>query len=183
MARTGTAPARRNSPPLAGARSLDDLAALDPEQLMTLYRSARTPRIADLDGRLTGRMLASPLVRSRVMADFLKRFAAGGPMPWQGKTFTPLGPDRGEGINRVFGNRASWYRFSTSIGRSRAGEFDALQLDYDLEANPFFIRSVKDELREVTPGLWLGIAYLHTPRKDRLGLYFGLADGRRRRQS
>ncbi|TMC12562.1 MAG: hypothetical protein E6J29_08320 [Chloroflexi bacterium] len=159
----------------ARPRTLDDLAELGPDELLALYHNAKTPRVEDLRGKLKGRMLASPLAKHGAVADFLKHFAADGPMPWQGKTFRPLSKDRGEGINRVFGNRANWYRFETFVGPSRAGDFDALQLDYDQHGNPFFVRAVKDEVREVAPGLWLGLAYLHTKKKDRLGIFFALA--------
>ena len=124
-------------------------------------------------------MLAVPALHEKHVTALLRNFAAGGPMPWQGKTFTSGSDGRGEGINRVFGNRATWYEFETSVGRSRAGEFDAVQLDYDRPTNPFFVRPIKDEVREVGPGLWLGLAYLKTKEKDRLGLYFGLARGGR----
>jgi hypothetical protein len=160
----------------ASPRTLDDLAELGPDELLVLYRSARTPRVEDLRGKLKGRMLASPLAKHGAVAGFLKQFAADGPMPWQGKTFRPLGKERGEGINRVFGNRANWYRFETFVGPSRAGAFDALQLDYDLSDNPFFVRPIKDEVREVALGLWLGLAYLHTKKKDRLGIFFALTN-------
>jgi hypothetical protein len=82
---------------------------------------------------------------------------------------------RGEGINRVFTDRFRLFRFETFIGRSKAGDFDALQLDYDLPENPGIIRAIKDEIRELEPGLWLGQAYFHTKRSDTLVLYFGLA--------
>ena len=168
----------RSAPPSAKSEtplSLEDLAALDAQALNELYRRAGTPTVADLDGKLRGRMLAVPSLKGRPVVELLKHFAADGPMPWQGKTFKSHGDGRGEGINRVFGNRANWYRFNTFVGPSRAGQFDAVHLDYDIEGNPFFVRPVKDEVRAIAPGLWLGIAYLHTAGKDHLGLFFGLA--------
>ena len=92
-----------------------------------------------------------------------------------GKSFQPQGADRGEGINRIFTDGIRRYRFETFIGPSRAGAFDALQLDYDNPGNPFFIRAIKDEIRRVAPGLYLGQAYLLTKKRARLVLYFGLA--------
>jgi hypothetical protein len=77
-------------------------------------------------------------------------------------------------MNRVVLDRWRLYRFETSIGPSRAGDFDALQLDYDNRDNPFFIRPIKDEMRELSTGLWLGQAYLQLPRAAHLVLYFGL---------
>ena len=58
---------------------------------------------------------------------------------------------------------------------SRAGAFDAVQLDYDNPGNPGFIRAIKDEVRVVAPGLFLGQAYLMWRGQPRLVLYFGLA--------
>jgi len=156
--------------------SLDDLAALDTEALAALYRAARTPALADLDGDLRGRMLAvrgaGPFLRARLAA-----FARWKGFPWKGKSFRSHGSERGEGINRVLSaaRPRRWFRFETFIAPSRAGGFDAVQLDYDNPDNPFFIRPIKDEVREVSPGLFLGQAYLQTRHRLRLVLYFGLA--------
>jgi hypothetical protein len=154
--------------------TLDDLAALDAASLGDLYRAARTPGIAEIDGDLDGRMLA--VIPAGPLRALLRSFAASGKFPWRGKSFKPLG-DRGEGINRVFSDGAKgkrWFRFETYIAPSRAGAFDAFQLDYDNPGNPFFIRAIKDEIREVAPGLYLGQAYVMIAGKPRLALYFGL---------
>ena len=37
------------------------------------------------------------------------------------------------------------------------------------------MRKVKDEVREVGPGLWLGLAYLTMREGDHLGCFFGVA--------
>src|SRR5690606_13322437 len=93
---------------------------------------------------------------------------------WRGKSFTPEGEDRGAGINRVLVDRLKLFRFTTFVGPSRAGEFDALQLDYDVPGNPRLIRAIKDELRELRPNLYLGQAYAQWRGRPRLVLYFGL---------
>jgi len=46
--------------PPASVGSLDDLAALSPAALKSLYEGARVPVLADMDGPLVGRMLADP---------------------------------------------------------------------------------------------------------------------------
>jgi len=121
-------------------------------------------------------MLAWPMLSGRpAVASFLRAFAGSTSFPWRGKSFSPHGEASGEGINRVVSDRFRLFRFETSIAPSRAGDFDALQLDYDLPENPPVIRSIKDEMRELEPGLWLGQAYLHTRTRDRLWLYFALA--------
>jgi hypothetical protein len=159
--------------------TLDDLLALDAPALEILYRSARVPKIGDVHGDLRGRMLASALELPDTVAGVVRAFASSSAFPWRGKSFTPHSAERGEGINRVISDRWKLYRFETFIGPSRAGSFDALQLDYDLASNPFFIRAIKDEIRELRPGLWLGQAWLNLA-QPKLVLYFGLtSDGAR----
>lgn len=154
--------------------SLDALLQLDVPALAELYAGARVPRLEDVRGDLRGRMLSTTVLKGRV-ADVVRSFASSDSFPWRGKSFMPKDALRGDGINRVIRDRWHLYRFETFIGRSRAGDFDALQLDYDNRDNPFFIRPIKDEMRELSPGLWLGQAYLQLPHGAHLALYFGLA--------
>ena len=158
------------------ARTLDDLARLGPAELAALYRGATTPAVPALDGHLVGRMLAIPALPGW-LGGLLRRFAAWAHFPWRGKSFTSHGDARGEGINRVFSDRRPrrWFRFDTFLGPSRAGSFDAFQLDYDNRDNPALIRAIKDEVRQVAPGLFLGLAYFMWRQKPHLVLYFGLA--------
>ncbi|MEZ0374020.1 MAG: hypothetical protein ACAI44_33325 [Candidatus Sericytochromatia bacterium] len=162
---------------ISDVTSLEDLAALSVDELWELYRSAETPTIEDLDGRLVGRMLAVSGLENPAVARTLRGFAASGTFPWQGKTFESHGDGTGTGINRVLGNRKNWFRFATFIGPSRAGDFDAMHLNYDNPGNPAPIRAVKDEVREVAPGVWLGLAYLRLPGgKYHMALFFGLTN-------
>jgi hypothetical protein len=172
-------PARSTRPadaPLEG-RTLDDLLALSPDQLGALYAGASVPRLDQVEGDLRGRMLAWPSMSRGPVAGLLRRWAASSRFPWRGKSFT-AGDERGEGINRVILDRFRLYRFETFVGRSRAGDFDAVQLDYDRPGNPFFIRPIRDEIRELSPGLYLGQAWLEIgARPPALVLYFGLTAG------
>jgi hypothetical protein len=169
----GSATPTATAPPRPA--SLDALAAADPAALAALYAGARTPVLEDMDGPLVGRMLAVTVL-PRFLAGLLRWFAALASFPWRGKTFTYKEGGRGEGINRVFGDRKprTWFRFDTFVAPSRAGAFDAVQLDYDNPGNPGFIRAIKDEVREVAPGLYLGLAYFMLRGRPRLVLYFGL---------
>jgi len=152
---------------------VDELLALPPDQLRRLYETASVPRLDAIRGPLKGRMLAWPSV-SGPLATLLRTLASSDRFPWRGKSFSPKADGRGEGINRVFSDRFTLFRFETFVGPSRAGAFDAVQLDYDNPHNPFFIRAIKDEIRELRPGLYLGQAWLKTPSKESLVLYFGL---------
>jgi hypothetical protein len=162
---------------ISPVRSLDDLAALRCPALAELYARAVVPTVPDLNGDLRGRMLA---VRGagRLLFGLLGAFAAWRQFPWRGKSFwSPAEASRGDGINRVFGDvrPLRWFRFETFIGPSRADGGQAFQLDYDNSDNPFFIRAIKDEVRQVAPGLFLGQAYVMWFGKPRLALYFALS--------
>jgi len=153
---------------------LDYLLRLSADQLHALYTGSRVPRLSDVHGDLRGRMLAIPALHA-TLARLPRAWASTSSFPWRGKSFQPLSEDRGEGINRVVSDRFRLYRFETFIGKSRAGDFDAVQLDYDLPENPFFIRPIKDEIRELGPGLYLGQAWLAIgSRGPLLALYFAL---------
>lgn len=155
--------------------TLDDLSALGPDELMELYRQARTPQLADLDGKLAGRMLTMPRAQEPHVKRWLQSFAGSGAFPWQGKTFEHETAGHGHGVNRLFGERVDWFHFETYVGPSNAGDFDAVHLDYSHDRNPPLVRDVKDEVREVGPGLWLGLAYLHRADGYHLACYFAIA--------
>ena len=157
-------------------RELDSLLDRSCSELERLYAGARAPRIGDVAGDLRGRMLAWPSLERRPgVAGAIRAFAGSRAFPWLGKSFHPKTEAGGDGINRVISDRLRLFRFETFIARSKAGDFDALQLDYDLKGNPPVIRSIKDEIRELEPGLWLGQAYLKTSSRNILWLYFALA--------
>jgi len=154
---------------------LDDLLALEPARLAALYARAATPSIPELSGDLRGRMLAWEKIAGSA-ATLLRSLASSGAFPWRGKSFSHDDDARGRGENRLFRDSFRVLRFTTEIGPSRAGAFDAVQLDYDHRSNPRPIRAVKDEVRTVRPGLWLGQAWIQwTPTSQaRLVLWFGL---------
>ncbi|TME23349.1 MAG: hypothetical protein E6I67_03175 [Chloroflexi bacterium] len=77
---------------------LDDLAALGPDELMALYRTARTPSLADLDGKLTGRMLAVPRAQEPHVKALIEKFARSPLFPWQSKTFKHETANHGHGV-------------------------------------------------------------------------------------
>ncbi|HEX8791362.1 MAG TPA: hypothetical protein VF765_10470 [Polyangiaceae bacterium] len=167
---TRSAPAPRRKQPF---RSLEDLVYLGPEDLAHLYRTAETPRLSDLDGDLGGRMLALPRA-GRSLASVVRTLGAWDRFPWRGKSFRSTDDAHGEGFNRYVTGRIHLHRFTTSIGASRAGDFDAVQLDYDRRDNPFFVRRIKDEVRAIEPGLFLGTAWMTGQGRPRLACYFGL---------
>ncbi|TMC80499.1 MAG: hypothetical protein E6J06_14630 [Chloroflexi bacterium] len=156
-------------------RTLDDLAAREPDDLMALYRTAQTPSLEDLDGKLSGRMLAVPRAQQPHVRAFLEKFSRSPLFPWQGKTFKHETANHGHGVNRLLGEKVTWFRFHTFVGPSHAGDFDAVHLDYSHDGNPPVVRKVKDEVRQVAPGVFLGLAYLSMKDGEHLGCFFGIA--------
>lgn len=76
--------------------------------------------------------------------------------PWLGKRFDRAN-SRGINLFSQRGQEREAYPFRTSIGKGlRDGHMDVLQIDYDIDGNPFWLRPALDEMVQVQPGLLLG---------------------------
>jgi hypothetical protein len=168
---TATAPAAATTAP----RTLDDLAALDVDALEALYRRGTVPSsLHALDGSPVCRMLSIRRLDRGPVASALRGFARSGAFPWAGKSFSAASDGEGTGINRVrLAGTRRWFPFQTRVEPSAIDGDACILLDYDLPENPKPIRMIRDELREVAPGLFLGPAMLDTGKGDpRLILFF-----------
>lgn len=177
------------APPAAAqtlpALDLDDLAAKSVVELDALYRSGRTPAsLAALDGAPVGRMLAIRGLDRGVVARGLRRIAASKRFVWGGKSFTSRDERSGSGINRVnlpyVLGRQQLFPFLTRFGASAIDGNPTIVLDYDLPENPPHIRAIHDEVREVSPGLFLGPAMWKRRSGPVLVLWFALDTGKGR---
>lgn len=161
--------------PDAAPRTLDDLAALDVAALEAVYRGGTVPAtLRALDGSPTCRMLAVRGLDGAARGA-LARFARASYFPWAGKSFEAKDDATGTGINRVrLAGTRRWFPFETRVEPSAIDGRPCILLDYDLAVNPAPIRAIRDELREVAPGLFLGPAMLDTKRggEPRLVLFF-----------
>ena len=145
-------------------RSLDDLALLSSKELRQVFAGARVPSsLVALDGDLTGRMLAARGLRQGRVFRALATIAKSPLFPWAGKTFTSEDAEHGKGDNRVrlVGTRHA-VPFTTRFGTSAVDGRPCIVLDYD--------GLLHDELREVSPGLFLGPACL----RRTVAVWFGL---------
>jgi hypothetical protein len=154
---------------------LEDLARSKIGDLTRIYREARAPSsLAPLHGTPRGRMLTiiGPLGRGP-MRRAVAALARASFFPWRGKSFDAKAELTGDGINRVvlLGDR---YRFELRYGASSLDGERAILLDYDLPENPWFIRVIHDELRQVSPTLFLGPAMLRTKTEPKLVLFFAI---------
>ncbi len=167
-----------SSTPRTPAHSLDTFARSSSAELDAIYRTAKvSTTMHAADGALVGRMLA---VRGlpNTLARPLRRFAASPSFLWGGKTFQASSDTRGVGHNRVniprVLGRQNLFPFDTLFGPSAIDGKPTLILDYDLDVNPGYIRHIHDEIREVSPGLFLGPAMWRSETERTLVLWFGL---------
>jgi hypothetical protein len=154
--------------------SVDALARENVETLATVYRGGTAPRLSLLDGTPRGRMLSwvGSLGRGRAHSA-LRRVASSRVFPWGGKSFQSKDEATGTGINRVilYGDA---FPFATRFGPSVLDGEPCLILDYDQPENPWAIRQIHDELRQVSPGVFLGPAMWKSWPLPQLVLFFAI---------
>lgn len=143
--------------------SLDRLAALSGDALSGLYARGSVPDdLTVLSGRPRGRMLAVRGAERGPVGRLLRRFAGASVFPWDGKSFFAASPTEGRGVNRVHLpgplGRFEWFPFTTRVEPSVLDGQPCVYLDYEQPGNPWFIAKIRDEIREVAPGLYLGPA-------------------------
>ncbi len=155
--RSATTPAKPNT--------LEELAALSSDELSRLYSEGTVPAdLSSLVGTPKGRMLAVRTTDGTPVFGVLRFAAAQALFPWDGKSFEADSATEGKGINRVkIGPlRYAWFPFRTRIEPSVVDGAPCIYLDYEQPGNPFFIAKIRDEIREVHPGLFLGPAMWKT---------------------
>ena len=138
-----------------GHLTVDHLFAKRYTELDAIYRAAPPPTSV-ARGKLTGRMLAMRGADRGVLGRWLRALALSPKFVWQGKTFVDDG-----GYNRVFVDgvlgRQHVFPFASRIGPSMFDGKPTIVIDYDRDANPWWMRRIHDEIREVAPGLYLGL--------------------------
>jgi hypothetical protein len=164
--------------------SLDDLSALSFRELESLYRKGTVPpSLAAVNGSPQGRMLAVRRLDRGVVGALLRRVAASPAFVWAGKSFEAETATNGSGINRLQApsviGRQSLFPFATRFDASAIDGNRTIVLDYDRPENPPYIRRIHDEIREVSPGVFLGPAMWKTSRGATTLLWFSLDTGRR----
>ena len=159
-------------------QTLDALAACSLDELDALYRGASvSSTMHAADGALVGRMLAMRGLPGPV-ARMARRWAGSPSFAWEGKTFQAASETHGVGHNRVrvpgVLGRQNLFPFETVFAPSAIDGRPTLVLDYDLDVNPGYIRRIHDEIREVSPGLFLGPAMWKRGAEKVLVLWFAL---------
>lgn len=163
-------------PRLDTGYTLDDLHDMTIDELTRVYKAGVAPEsLSVLDGSPVGRMLTlvGPLGRG-VLAGAIRRFAKAPVFPWGGKDFSSRSAVEGGGINRIRTVGQKWFPFETRFADSAIDGQPCVLLDYHQPGNPWFIARIRDELREVAPGLFLGPAMFETKAAPKLVLYFAI---------
>ncbi len=136
-----------------------DLLRMSAPELETLYRQGAAAGIAP--GRVRGTALLAPGTRRNAA------MAAGTRLVWQGKVFEPGEP---MAVNRFFGLpivRAQVYQDASWLDGA-----PALVLDYSRTSRVY--ARYRDEIRQIGPGLYLGLMYDRSERQPALRMYFVL---------
>lgn len=162
--------------PTDGAPTSEDLQAMSEEDLDAVYRDATTPEIQELEGRYLG-----SLVSGRVFpldSEAALRIVNTDWMPWGGKKFYPVDDEESRGCNwyRLGPVERNGYSFHGRITPAMYGRSEAYVLDYDLPDNPGAVQNVRDELKKLREGLYLGRTYVRMRGEHRFVMYFVLEE-------
>jgi hypothetical protein len=139
------------------AITIDGLAGMGPAGLDQLYRQSPAGTVPR--GRVRGRALPYPGTRLAPAASRASRLV------WQGKVFDP---DAATAVNRFFGVRM--IRGNVSQGPSWLDGRPSLILDY--QGTSLVYGRYRDEIREVAPGVYLGLMYERRGSSATLTRYF-----------
>jgi hypothetical protein len=141
--------------------TLDDLASMTPAQLEHVYRQGVPAPVAT--GKVRGRALLRPGTRMAVP------MSRGARVLWQGKVFEPA---ESTAVNRFFGVRM--IRGNLYYGPSWLDGRAALILDY--HGTSWVYGKNRDEIRQVAPGLLLGLMYARGEPQPTFKMFFALED-------
>jgi hypothetical protein len=147
-----TAPAKAGPP-----RAIDELVRADRATLHALYAGGTVGAIPA--GSLDGRVIPDPGSRHTVRRSKLIGLV------WKGKVI-----NGDQMINRLAGGRTA-VTAQVSIGESWFDGKPAIILDY---TGSKLFGNVRDEFREIAPGVYLGLTYVRDCPTPKLTMYFAL---------
>jgi hypothetical protein len=151
--------AHGQSPAGPAGVTLDQLLAMSAAELDIVYR--RGVSVAIPEGRIRGTAILSPGTRRT------RALSRGARLMWQGKVFEP---GQSSAVNRFFGMRL--VRAQVYQGPSWLDGQPSLILDYSQTSRVY--ENNRDEIRQVDPGLFLGLMYDRTTSPPGLVMYFAL---------
>lgn len=138
-----------------------DMMKMSPAELDTLYQNSPVGEIPSGEGR--GTVIFVTGVPERDILSSLVRLLA-----WQGKVFYP---DQGFLLNRITSLGLELVKAKVYKGQSWFSNGEAIILDYSQTS--FIAQKIRDEIREVSPAVYLGQAYWDKTRVLCFALEFG----------
>jgi hypothetical protein len=155
----GRAYGQTTAPPVHGTVTLDQLQRMSAAEIEAVYCQGVATAIPA--GRVRGTALLSPGTRRG------RAFSRGARLVWQGKV---IEADETSAVNRFFGMRL--VRGQIYQGPSWLDGQPSLVLDYSQTSRVY--ANNRDEIRQVAPGLYLGLMYDRTTSPPGLVMYFAL---------
>jgi hypothetical protein len=127
---------------------VDKWLEMDREALDRIYTAADAGTIPDGDTR--GTAIVAGALFARLYARFARLFA------WQGKIFDLFPPDQQNGIliNKITPFSLTFIVAKVYRGASWLDGKETIIIDYSKTS--FFARKIRDEIREIEPGIYLG---------------------------
>lgn len=141
---------------ITGGYVIAELEQMSTGDLLALFATLETPRIAEMHGEYAARLLRQP----SALATVAGRFSVGNPlMPWLCKAFRPVDADRGRGYNtsKLLGHVVQRFPMQTVIAPSRYDGQPAYTLVYRAYHSLCGDIHMVDEVRRLAPGVYLGI--------------------------
>ena len=153
-----------------------DLRERTTAELMDLFRKGGAPAsLALLEGDPCGVGIGLNVWAGGWFDRWLRRRAALPRFAWHGKSFRMKSETEGWGFNRVGrGPLVTVFPFKTGLGPSVIDGGPCVIIDYDVPRNPWWERLTYDELREVGPGVFLGVTTLRLFGRRPVVLWFAV---------
>ena len=147
----------------AALATVEDINALTKSEIMQLFFAAQSPRFDYMSGEYEARLIDKGVL-AKASSFFTNSLM--GPGHWAGKAFTPAQKNEGWGYN-IFsvkkGSEQSYARLvkmDTYVGPSVYDTKDSYHLIYE-KYNLGMLNSMRDEVRQINPRLFLGYGYMN----------------------
>jgi hypothetical protein len=153
--------------------TINQLIRMGRKELDQVFLSGTTPTLEEMNGVVDGSVLSGVSILNNGL---LKRFINLGWFIWRGKIFEGVSENESKGVNRFKIGPFKFLRFhcETKINTPLVGPSDVYYLNYDIPGNPWYIRRIRDDIKKVGEGIFLGSANFKI--RDEYGflVYFGL---------
>lgn len=152
---------------------VDDLMRRSRSELDEAFLAGETPTMEEMEGIVNGNVMAGV---SLLNDQYFRNFLNLGWFMWRGKVFENVTSIEGKGINRfkVGPFRFLRYHCETRITPPLVETDNVYHLNYDLPGNPWYIRQIRDDIKKIGDGLFLGSANFKISGKHKFLVYFVL---------